>query len=248
MALILSMMTNIPVIHAQNLYEEKPTFVDDFDGNKLNKNIWIVEERQYKNRNVYFVDKRQEVRRGKLILTLVKEHCKNCDFTGGSVYTKTQFGYGKLEVRAKVPANDELWPAMWLKATNWKLPLNGEIDILEHWRKTGKNQYQANFHLWGKIRNSGETHVQYPKVVHADNISKWHIYTMINTPDSIVMEIDHKKVAKWTPNDVVDWPINIPYDFRLSLNCSTWAMENVNKAKALPQKMLIDWVRFYKMK
>lgn len=71
---------------------------------------------------------------------------------------------------------------------------------------------------------------------------------MINTPDSIVMEINHKKFAKWTPNDVVDWPINIPYDFRLSLNCSTWAMENVNKAKALPQKMMIDWVKFYKMK
>ncbi|XP_050690913.1 beta-1,3-glucan-binding protein-like isoform X7 [Eriocheir sinensis] len=44
------------------------------------------------------------------------------------------FKYGRIEVRAKMPRGDWLWPAVWLLPENWPYgpwPASGEIDILE---------------------------------------------------------------------------------------------------------------------
>lgn len=44
------------------------------------------------------------------------------------------FKYGRVEVIAKIPQGDWLWPAIWLLPTQWKYggwPRSGEIDLLE---------------------------------------------------------------------------------------------------------------------
>lgn len=65
--------------------------------------------------------------------------------------------YGKIEVRAKMPKGDWLWPAIWLLPVNdtyggW--PASGEIDIAEsrgnnvHYAKGGYDQISSTLH-WG---------------------------------------------------------------------------------------------------
>ncbi|KAJ6551522.1 concanavalin A-like lectin/glucanase domain-containing protein [Mycena capillaripes] len=39
--------------------------------------------------------------------------------------------YGRVEVRAKLPRGDWLWPAIWMLPVNGTWPLGGEIDIME---------------------------------------------------------------------------------------------------------------------
>ncbi|KAF7338491.1 Glycoside hydrolase family 16 protein [Mycena venus] len=39
--------------------------------------------------------------------------------------------YGRVEVRAKLPRGDWLWPAIWMLPTSGTWPLSGEIDIME---------------------------------------------------------------------------------------------------------------------
>jgi hypothetical protein len=62
---------------------------------------------------------------------------------GGSAYTsarlltkdKFSFKYGRLEVRAKLPADKGTWPAVWMLGNNLSTipwPDCGEIDIMEH--------------------------------------------------------------------------------------------------------------------
>jgi len=44
------------------------------------------------------------------------------------------FKYGRTRIRARMPAGDWLWPAMWLLPENWVYggwPRSGEIDIVE---------------------------------------------------------------------------------------------------------------------
>lgn len=65
--------------------------------------------------------------------------------------------YGKLEVRAKFPAGDWLWPAIWMLPTNdtygvW--PASGEIDIAEsrgnnHSYTDGGNNVMSSSLHWG---------------------------------------------------------------------------------------------------
>ncbi|KAJ6600777.1 glycoside hydrolase family 16 protein [Mycena sp. CBHHK59/15] len=47
--------------------------------------------------------------------------------------TKDHFSmtYGRVEVRAKLPRGDWLWPAIWMLPVNGTWPVNGEIDIME---------------------------------------------------------------------------------------------------------------------
>ncbi|KAJ7040765.1 glycoside hydrolase family 16 protein [Mycena alexandri] len=47
--------------------------------------------------------------------------------------TKDHFAmtYGRVEVRAKLPRGDWLWPAIWMLPVNGTWPLDGEIDIME---------------------------------------------------------------------------------------------------------------------
>jgi len=72
---------------------------------------------------------------------------------------KVSISYGKVEVRAKMPTGDWLWPAIWLLPTNntygsW--PLSGEIDIAEtrgnnmSYPNQGINHIQSALH-WGAV-------------------------------------------------------------------------------------------------
>lgn len=65
--------------------------------------------------------------------------------------------YGKIEIRAKMPRGDWLWPALWLLPVNdtyggW--PASGEIDIAEsrgngvHYAEGGYDQISSTLH-WG---------------------------------------------------------------------------------------------------
>ena len=74
---------------------------------------------------------------GTLKITAKREAYNGSPYTSARMLTKNKFSfkYGKLEVRAKLPAGGGTWPAIWLLGDNsntvaW--PGCGEIDIMEH--------------------------------------------------------------------------------------------------------------------
>lgn len=74
-----------------------------------------------------------------------------------NTHGKVAIKYGRVEVVAKIPKGDWLWPAIWMMPTNstygvW--PKSGEIDIMEARGNTanysgGRNVYYSTLH-WGK--------------------------------------------------------------------------------------------------
>ena len=79
------------------------------------------------------------VRDGDLVIKAIKTEDENGNpyYTSGKVtgFGKTDFMYGKVVVRAKVPEGQGLWPAVWMMPTDERLygswPKCGEIDIME---------------------------------------------------------------------------------------------------------------------
>jgi hypothetical protein len=74
---------------------------------------------------------------GTLKITAKKENFSGSAYTSARILTKNKFSvkYGKIEVRAKLPAGVGTWPAIWMLGNNidavgW--PACGEIDIMEH--------------------------------------------------------------------------------------------------------------------
>lgn len=117
---------------------------DEFDGERLDENIWNYEPHQpgWTNAELQEYTTSEEnvfLKDGKLVIKAIKTQSEagRDYYTSGKVTTKGKkdFKYGKVVARAKVPKGKGLWPAIWMMPTqqslygNW--PKCGEIDIME---------------------------------------------------------------------------------------------------------------------
>ena len=114
-------------------------------------------------------------------------------------YEAFAFRYGRLEVRAKLPAGDWLWPAIWLLPEHAKYgpwPVSGEIDLVESrgndvsYAPGGRNKFGTTLHLghrWSNDAYQAAT-MQY---THPTPLSDdFHTYGLLWTNDSIISYID----------------------------------------------------------
>lgn len=88
------------------------------------------------NRHMSDFDSCYAMRDGKLILRGIRNTGLPNDTTTyltGGVYTKDKvgFGFGRLEIKAKLNSAKGAWPAIWMLAENSNWPGGGEIDIME---------------------------------------------------------------------------------------------------------------------
>ena len=120
------------------------------------------------------------------------------------------FKYGRLEVKAKLPKGDWLWPAIWLLPEHqayglW--PASGEIDLMESrgnseaYEEGGLNCFGSTLH-WGPFfpENPYElTSSQY--CMESGNLNDdFHTYGLVWTEDRIYTYIDDdsNKVLRYT--------------------------------------------------
>jgi beta-glucanase (GH16 family) len=122
------------------------------------------------------------------------------------------FQYGRVEVKAKLPKGDWLWPAIWMLPTHneyggW--PTSGEIDIMESrgndasYQPGGNDKFASTLH-WGPdpLHNRfDQTHAEYK---HTKSLGDdFHIYglywdeqvlyTYIDEPSNVVLKVTNEK-------------------------------------------------------
>ena len=128
---------NPPVVEFVTVFE------DNFDGTSIDPNRWNVitgdgcpelcgfgnnEEQVYSADNISLADG---------VLRIEGRREADSSFTSAKLDTKGKFDfrYGRIEVSAKLPGGQGIWPAIWLYHSDptvygpW--PLSGEIDIVE---------------------------------------------------------------------------------------------------------------------
>lgn len=151
-----------------------------------------------------------------------------------------EFTYGRVEVRAKLPASTGTWPAIWMLgqdyATNtW--PSCGEIDIME---QTGqdKNTILGTLHYPGVspgAGNSSSTSVP-------SSTTEFHNYTVEWTPDAIKFLVDD--TVYHTFANTATTPFN--NDFFLILNIAMGGSLGGEVDPTFTEDtMEIDYVRVY---
>ena len=127
---------------------------------------------------------------GSLIITA------KADGSGGytSARLKSQglrkFTYGRIEVRAKLPASAGTWPAIWMLGSNFTTvgwPTCGEIDIME---QTGANKdiTLGTVHWYNTTANGNASYGETTAV--ADASSDFHLYTVEWSDTSIKIYLD----------------------------------------------------------
>ncbi|MBS0029050.1 carbohydrate-binding protein [Chitinophaga sp. 22321] len=157
---------------------------------------------------------------------------------------RTDFLYGKVEVRAKLPRARGSWPAIWLMPTSsaygaW--PKSGELDVMEH---VGNNfgtvlsTVHTQNHNW---TNGGQVSAS-KKLMDAD--TAFHVYGMEWSADSIAFIYDsvHVLTYKNPHTDWKDWPFD--QKFFLILNVAIGGGMGGAIADAdWPDSMTVDYVR-----
>lgn len=113
------------------------------------------------------------------------------------------FKYGILEVRAKMPAGDWLWPAIWLLPTrnvygNW--PASGEIDLVEARgnkglysgnTNVGTQQMGSTLHFGPDANHNGWQTAHYTRNKRPSFSDTFHTYKLIWTQNNIKFYLDN---------------------------------------------------------
>ncbi len=181
----------------------------DVDTGTTGSSGWGNQEVQYYTRETDNV----EVKGGVLKITAKKQNYSGASYTSARVKTQGLYGftYGKVIVKAKLPAGGGTWPAIWMLGENiteagigW--PACGEIDIMEH---TGNKLGVTS----SAIHNSSGSKDNPAFVKHHDKIddvaNAFHEYGIIWTENKIDFTIDGEVKGTYTKpvnSTTANWP------------------------------------------
>ncbi|MBR1931897.1 MAG: family 16 glycosylhydrolase [Lachnospiraceae bacterium] len=236
---------------------------DEFDGEELNTDIWTVELRDpgwTNNEMQAYVDTPDNVyvENGTLVLRALKGKGDNglTAYTSGKVNSKSkaQFTYGKVVARAKVPAGQGLWPAIWMMPQDESFygqwPKCGEIDIMEILGNQTNTMY-SNIH-YGLPHGENQGTYKLSEGAFSD---EFHEFSVEWEPDEMRFFIDGKlfhTVNSWYTQvegeDAVTYPAPFDQPFFVQMNLAVggdWPGKPDGTTNFDNAKFEIDYVRVY---
>lgn len=191
---------------------------------------------------------------GHLRLTARKEALSNA-WSGGAQYTSARMStegryalqYGRVEVRAKVPQGQGIWPAAWLLGTDlasvgW--PASGEIDIFE----TINDARSSHSHLHGPTTSGGHWSLGAELRRPSSYADGFHVYAMDWRADRIAFFVDGALVREIRKSAIPSgavWVFDKPYYLLLNIAVGGSWPGDPDATTEFPAEMLVDYVRVY---
>lgn len=196
------------------------------------------------------------------------------DYTSGKIRTRGlhAWKYGRIEARAKVPAGQGMWPAIWMMPVDahyggW--PLSGEIDILETVNvgakcdecsgDKGENRTVSALHFGDYPPDNA--YVDQKTAMHDGTLPSdgFHVYAVEWGKGAIRFLIDDRVHFVATREDWYsaspkaqgnpDAPFDKPFYLMANLAVGgAWPERSNEKGlakNALPNQFMIDWIRVY---
>lgn len=247
-------------------------WADEFDGKDLDYSKWAKEENNYgggnNERQAYRMDgKYCTVSEGILNLNVFRDaHTtvdgKNQPYSSARIRTRkrAEWQYGRFEIRAKMPAGQGIWPAVWMLPTDSKYgtwAACGEIDIIES-RGSAVHETTGALHFGGPWpRNKYVAHsYKFPEKNAAED---FHIYAVEWSADEIKWFVDGelcqtRTKEEWFTEAAKDDP-SAPFNqaFHLIINVAvdgrffegTDQRSDLLPADSFPQTLQVDYVRVF---
>jgi beta-glucanase (GH16 family) len=187
------------------------------------------------------------VENGKLYIKAIKS---GTNWTSSRLVTKQKgdWTYGRVEIRAKIPAGRGIWSAIWMLPTDWVFgswPNSGEIDIMEH---VG---YDVN-RIYGTIHTEAFNHTlgtqKGSNTMVSTAYSEFHDYAIEWDEEKIVIFVDQKAYYTF-PNQhktSKEWPFD--KRFHLIMNIAiggTWGGSQGIDPNISEAVMEVEHVRVY---
>ncbi len=237
---------------SENKNEWNLVWEENFNGKTIDTVVWSKIPRGISDWNNYMsdFDGLYAVENGNLILRGISNTVLPHDtapFLTGGVFTKDkkEFGFGRLEIRAKLNGAIGAWPAFWMLPSSGKWPSAGEIDIMER-LNYDKYVYQTVHSSYTDSLDITDNPVS--GVVATFKSNDYNVFAVEKYPDSLVFFVNNTRTKTYPKIDYEEVD-QFPYakqNFYLLLDMQLggrWV--GAVNAQDLPVEMQIDWVRFY---
>lgn len=205
------------------------------------------------NKKMSDFDSLYAIKEGNLILRGIVNttlHEDTSVYLTGGLYSKGKktFGFGRLEIRAKLQGARGAWPAIWLLPEDKPWPDGGEIDIMER-LNNDSIAYQTVHSYYTHVLDIKDTPQQGGTGL--INRDEYNVYAVEMYPDSLSFYINDVHTFTY-PRIETDKKGQYPFDknlFYLLIDMQLggdWVGEI--DPNDLPVEMRVDWVRYYQKK
>lgn len=233
---------------------EKLIWHDEFDDSVLDPTFWNLKSTHFQDNRWSDSDGKQNVLISDGILKLFT--CKDGELQKVGNYTSVslntqkmkEFTYGRIEFRAKLPANKNIRPTLSM--------LGNDIDE-SGWPSCGEMSIANRITIDPRVIYSAvHTFSNYEYTQHADSVgvdtydSEFHVYGILWTPDKIQFYVDSPSNIYYTYDPVVrnskTWPFSKPFFLSLGLvmGGDRIGRQGVDNS-SLPRDLSIDYIRVY---
>jgi beta-glucanase (GH16 family) len=232
-------------------------WADEFNGNALNLQDWTYEVGRGSNGwgnnelQYYTAGENAKMENGLLTIEARKDIDRNYTSTRMKTQDKRTFTYGRVDIRAKTPKGQGIWPALWMLGNDiptvgW--PACGEIDIMEivghepqkthgtaHWgRDFSQHKYKGNSYSLQK----------------EDFSDRFHVFSIYWEVNAIYWYVDDVLFYTITSSDMEGqpYPFDKPFFFLFNIAVGGNWPKNPDSTTIFPEQMIVDYVRVFQQK
>jgi beta-glucanase (GH16 family) len=223
---------------------------DEFNDTTLNTSNWNyelgdnsgwgnneLESYTSSKNNVYTQD-------GFLYIKAIKQGISS--YTSGRITTqgKKEFTFGRIDIRAKLPEGQGIWPALWMLGSNistvgW--PICGEIDIMEELgQQPDKVYFTAHYNNNGHQSSGGNY-----SLPGASFSNDFHIFSLLWQPTRLKWYVDNKEYFSVNNNQISGFPMDLPQFFIFNVAVGGNWPGSPDATTVFPQSMVVDYIRVY---
>ena len=233
---------------------------DEFDA-EINLDYWNFEigtgNGGWGNNELEYYTAREEnvrIENGKLVIEARKEDYLGSKYTSTRMTTlgKKSFDYSRVDVRAKLPEGQGIWPAIWMLGRNFEevgWPSCGEIDIMELvGHEPSKSHSTLHFGPdFGAHQYKGQS-ISLPE---GNKFSdEFHVFSVVREKDQMWFYVDDILFYDFDRLDVgnAGYPFNDRFFFILNVAVGGNWPGNPNANTVFPQTLEVDYIRVFEKK
>jgi hypothetical protein len=167
-------------------------------------------------------------------------------YTSGRITTlgKKVFTYGRIDIRAKTPEGQGIWPALWMMGSNFTAigwPRCGETDIMEllghepsvvhgtaHWFSNDHQSRSNSYTLSTGKFSTG-----------------FHVFSLIWTPNKLIWMVDKQQFFYLTRAEMPLFPFDLPQFIICNVAVGGNWPGVPDETTVFPQHLIVDYIRLY---
>ena len=229
---------------------------DEFDGNQIDEDYWTFEIGDGcpnlcgwgNNELQYYRSQNTTVSDGVLTIEARQIRFQDRDYTSSRIITRDNFffRYGRVDIRAKLPKGQGIWPALWMLGQNinsvgW--PKCGEIDIMEMVGGNGKENTVHGNAFWdagGVTDNSGHYTLS-----SGTFYNEFHVFSVIWDEQKIDYFVNDQLFHTNFITDPDKSEFHKPFFFIFNIAVGGIWPGNPDATTVFPTQMNVDYIRVF---